>query len=44
MDYSKATNQQLFEIAFNIAARMSERYAAAKELQERKLANAICRH
>ncbi|MDV2683763.1 hypothetical protein RYX56_05500 [Alkalihalophilus lindianensis] len=44
MDYSKATNQQLYEIALDQGARMTERYTAAKELQERKLANAICRY
>ncbi|MDF1511450.1 hypothetical protein Gp_4 [Bacillus phage vB_Bacillus_1020A] len=36
MDISKATNQQLYEIAKDDGARMKERYAATKELQRRK--------
>ena len=36
MDFSKATKQQLFQIATDEAARMRDRYAAAKELQDRR--------
>lgn len=36
MDPSKATNQQLYEIAKDDGARMKDRYAAASELQRRK--------
>jgi hypothetical protein len=36
MNLSKATNHQLYEIAKDEKARMKDRYAAAKELQERK--------
>jgi hypothetical protein len=36
MDYSKATNQQLYEIVKDQSVRLSERYAAARELQKRK--------
>lgn len=39
MDVSKATNQQLYQIAMDEKARMKERYAAVKELQERKKRN-----
>ncbi|MGY6209708.1 hypothetical protein ACXEO8_07000 [Cytobacillus firmus] len=35
MDLSKATNQQLYEIAKDESARMRDRYAAARELQLR---------
>lgn len=35
MDLSKATNQQLYEIAKDESARMKDRYAAARELQSR---------
>lgn len=43
MDLSQATNQQLYEIAKDETARMRDRYAAAKELQERKRKNEIRR-
>ncbi|MGD6899320.1 hypothetical protein [Bacillus infantis] len=36
MNLSQATNQQLYELAKDEKARMKDRYAAAKELQERK--------
>lgn len=36
MDFSKATNEQLYEIAKNDNYRLIERYEAAKELQRRK--------
>ncbi|USK56556.1 hypothetical protein LIS82_08830 [Cytobacillus solani] len=36
MDFSKATNQQLYEIAKDETERMKNRYAAARELQKRK--------
>jgi len=36
MDLSKATKQQLYSIAIDEKARMSDRYAAAKELQMRR--------
>jgi hypothetical protein len=39
MDLLKATNQQLYDIAKNEKARMKDRYAAARELQERKKKN-----
>lgn len=35
MELSKATNQQLYEIAKDESARMRDRYAAARELQLR---------
>jgi hypothetical protein len=44
MNLSKATNQQLYELAKDEKARMKDRYAAAKELQERKKKNALCRN
>jgi hypothetical protein len=37
MDLKKATNQQLYEIANNENYRLIERYAAARELQKRKV-------
>jgi hypothetical protein len=37
MDYSKATKQQLYEIAFDDKARLIDRYAATNELQKRKV-------
>lgn len=40
MNLSQATNQQLYDIAKDEKARMKDRYAAAKELQERKKKNA----
>lgn len=36
IDLSKATKQQLYEIATNDSNRMKDRYAAAKELQEKR--------
>lgn len=36
MDFSKATNQQLYEIVRDEEARMRDRYAAAYELQRRR--------
>lgn len=36
MDYSKATNQQLYEIAINESLRMIDRYEAVREFQKRK--------
>lgn len=43
MNLNKLTNQQLYKIAMDETARMKDRYAAAKELQERKKKNEICR-
>jgi hypothetical protein len=39
VDFIKATNQQLYEIATNEDYRLIERYAAARELQRRKNTN-----
>lgn len=36
MNLSKATNQELYQIAMNESNRMGERYEAARELQRRK--------
>lgn len=36
MDFSKASKQQLYEIATDENARLKERYAAALELNERR--------
>lgn len=36
MNLSKATKQQLYAIATDDKAKMSDRYAAAKELQTRR--------
>lgn len=36
MDLSKATDDQLYEIANNENNRMKDRYAAVKELQKRR--------
>lgn len=44
MDYKKASNQQLYEIARNESNRMRDRYMATKELQERRKKNEICRN
>jgi hypothetical protein len=44
MNISKATNQQLYNIAKDEKTRMKTRYAAARELQERKKKNALCRN
>lgn len=37
MDYSRATDEQLYQIAVDHQARMFYRYAAARELQNRKM-------
>jgi hypothetical protein len=37
MDISKATSQQLYEIATNENNRLIDRYKAARELQKRKV-------
>jgi hypothetical protein len=42
MNFSQATNQQLYEIAINEKNRMAERYAAAHELQNRRKQSEIC--
>lgn len=39
MNLSEATNQQLYAIAFDDNNRLKDRYAAARELQERRKAN-----
>jgi hypothetical protein len=44
MDLSKATKQQLYEIATNDNNRMSDRYAAAREMQRRRKEDALCRN
>jgi hypothetical protein len=44
MDLSKATKEQLYEIARNENYRLIERYAAAKELLRRSGKNAVCRN
>jgi hypothetical protein len=36
VDYSNATNQELYEIATNDTNRLVDRYKAAKELQRRR--------
>lgn len=36
-DISKATNQQLYTIARDSSERLRERYAAARELQKRRM-------
>lgn len=36
MDYSKASKEQLYEIAMNENYRLLERYSAARELQRRR--------
>ncbi|MEH7503271.1 hypothetical protein V7152_14880 [Neobacillus drentensis] len=36
MDLSKATKQQIYEIATNESNRLKDRYVAVKELQKRK--------
>ncbi|USK46326.1 hypothetical protein [Cytobacillus oceanisediminis] len=41
MELSKATNQQLYEIAKDESARMKDRYAAARELQYRNTNKAV---
>jgi hypothetical protein len=43
IDFSKATQIQLYEIATNEKNRMAERYAAAHELQRRRK-DALCRN
>jgi hypothetical protein len=37
VDFIRATNQQLYEIATNEENRLIERYAAARELQRRRM-------
>lgn len=46
IDLTKATKQQLYEIATNDSNRLIDRYAAARELQERreKENDTICRN
>jgi uncharacterized caspase-like protein len=44
MNLSKSTNQQLYQIAFDKNARLKDRYAAARELQERRKAHEIRRN
>lgn len=44
MNLSKATNQQLYVIATDEINRMSDRYKAAKELQNRRKNDEICRN
>lgn len=44
MDLSKMTDQQLYEIAMNEKNRMKDRYAAARELQERRKKDEIRRN
>jgi hypothetical protein len=39
VDYSNATNQELYEIATNDTNRLVDRYEAAKELQRRRGGN-----
>jgi hypothetical protein len=41
MDLTKATKQQLYEIATNENNRMKDRYKAVKELQKRKAKDKI---
>lgn len=41
MDLSKATNQQLYDIAKDESNRMKDRYAAARELQLRNTKKAV---
>lgn len=36
MNFSKATNKQLYQIAYDPCNRVKDRYAAAKELQQRR--------
>jgi hypothetical protein len=40
VDFLKATNQQLYDIATNEENRLIERYAATRELQRRRRGNA----
>lgn len=44
MDFTKASNKQLYEIANNESNRLIDRYAAARELQERRKKDAFCRN
>jgi hypothetical protein len=44
MDLSKATKEQLYEIATNEGNRLIDRYAAAYELQERRKKDEIRRN
>ena len=40
-DFSKATKLELYVIAMDPAERMKDRYAAARELQQRNTGNAV---
>jgi predicted ATPase with chaperone activity len=43
MDLSKATNQQLYQIAMDESSRLRDRYLAARELQRRrKQSDTVC--
>jgi hypothetical protein len=44
MTLSKATKQQLYQIAINENKRLKVRYAAARELQKRRVKDALCRN
>lgn len=44
MNLSKATKEQLYAIAMDETNRMRDRYAAAKELQDRRKENAFRRN
>lgn len=44
MNLSKATKEQLYAIAMDETNRMRDRYAAAKELQDRRKKDALCRN
>lgn len=44
MDFSNATNDQLYEIAKNENLRLIDRYSAARELQRRREKDAIHRN
>lgn len=44
MNYQEATKQQLIAIAMDESNRLRDRYAAAKELQDRRKSDEIHRH
>lgn len=44
MNLLQATNKQLYQLANDECLRMKDRYAATRELQERKKKNALCRN
>lgn len=44
MDFSKATNKELFKIAFDENRRLKDRYAAAREIQRRMKKDEIHRY